>query len=326
MDNSLTPREIQTRIRAGASIEDLVSETGMSADRLEAFAGPVLAEREHVALSAQKATIRRRGEAGTHRRLGELIAARLRSRSIDADDVQWDAWRQPDLKWRVIARLASDVEAEAREAEFVFDAKGRFSVADNADARWMIGEEPRDAAPEDENTVDFHDELALVRATQQPEESHPGDEVPASELMHESNEDTSELDSLYDMLSGISEDSVRIYTGILDEAEDDEQAPASAEPEGFEEIEVVEELEIVEVEMTDETPEAQAAPEKDAADEEDTTVLEDRAEPEPEPVEAEEPVQEPLVEAAEEPVKPPRKRRRAKVPSWDEIMFGGPTK
>ena len=163
--NDLTPREIQTRIRSGASVDDVVAETGMAADRVEAFAGPVLAEREHIAGAAQAATVRRRGEAGSHRRLGDLITTRLRSRGIDPDDIVWDAWRQADLKWRVVATLA-EASGEAREGEFVFDAKGRFSVADNADGRWLIGEELPGARPEDENTIDFKDELALVRAVQ----------------------------------------------------------------------------------------------------------------------------------------------------------------
>ncbi|WP_255433605.1 septation protein SepH [Tessaracoccus sp. MC1865] len=311
MDHSLTPREIQTRVRAGASIEDLVAESGMPAERIDAFAGPVLAEREHVAQTAQVSTVRRRGESGTHRRLGELIATRLRTRSIDADDVTWDAWRQSDLKWRIIARLTSNVEAESRLAEFVFDPKGRFSVAHNSDARWMIGEEARgDAPPEEENTIDFHDELALVRATQPV--SHPGDEVPSSELMHDSNEDTSELDSLYDMLSGISEDSVRIYTGILDPVQP-EEAPVLAP-----------EAQDVEEPVVDEPAGDLTAPEnpaEEAPQDEVTTVIEE------EPVtEVDEPTQDALVEAEDEQQKPSRRRRRAKVPSWDEIMFGGPTK
>jgi hypothetical protein len=43
MDNALTPREIQARIRSGASVSDVVSESGLDASRVEAFAGPVLA-------------------------------------------------------------------------------------------------------------------------------------------------------------------------------------------------------------------------------------------------------------------------------------------
>jgi len=297
--NALTPREIQQRIRSGASVAEVVDETGMELDRVEAFAGPVLAERGHIAQAAQTATIRRRGESGTHRRLGDLIAARLRARGVDPDTIAWDAWRQPDLKWRVVGRLGAD--AEAREAEFVFDPKARFSVAHNSDARWMIGEEsPADAPSEEENTVDFTDEMALVRAVTQPGPAVPGDDVPASALMHDGNEDTSQLDRLYDMLSGISEDSVRIYTGILD--------PSPTGPEAADE-------------------ELDATLPRDEGEEPDvTSEIDADAEAAVEAQEApDEPAQEPLVDGAEAPKKPRPRRRRAKVPTWDEIMFGGPT-
>ena len=290
--NALTPREIQLRIRSGASVAEVAEETGMDLERIEAFAGPVLAEREHMAQSAQTATVRRRGEAGTHRRLGVLIGQRLRSRGIDADAIEWDAWRQPDLKWRILGRLA--LEAESRSAEFIFDPKARFSVAHNADARWMIGEESLDGRADEENTVDFKDEMALVRAITTPDPGTPGDDVPASELMHDGNEDTSQLDRLYDMLSGISEDSVRIYTGILDE-------DAVPQAQGSESAD--EELEDAAMPATAEQPDGSEAIPEDVA----------------------EPTQEPLVEAGDEPKKPRPRRRRAKIPTWDEIMFGGPT-
>ncbi|SDY66512.1 septation protein SepH [Tessaracoccus flavus] len=292
MVNALTPREIQARIRSGSSVDDVVAETGMSTERIEAFAGPVLAEREHIASAAQSATIRRRGEAGSHHRLREIIAERLSSRGIDSDAIEWDAWRQNDLKWRVVGRLGEG--DDARTAEFIFDPKGRFSVAHNGDARWLIGEEPPGAAPEEENTVDFSDELALVRATHETQpDDQPGDDVPSSALMHDSNEDTSQLDRLYDMLSGISEDSVRIYTGIMSPAEplpDDQTTPVE--------------------------PPAEAAPEPPAAAPEPAPAEEPRSE--------DEPTQEPLVDTGPAVPKPRAKKRRAQVPSWDEIMFGGP--
>lgn len=295
--NALTPREIQQRIRSGASVSEVVAETGMEPERVEAFASPVLAERQHIAHAAQTATVRRRGESGTHRRLGDLIGSRLRSRGIDSSGIEWDAWRQPDLKWRVVGRLG--VGAESREAEFVFDAKGRFSVAHNSDARWMIGEEsPADASIEEENTVDFADEMALVRAVTQPGRPAPGDDVPTSSLMHEGNEDTSQLDRLYDMLSGISEDSVRIYTGILTPVPQGPEAPD-------------EELDQATL------PDEKAEPEPGAGAE--------HIDVEPPAVNGGEPAQEPLVAEADSSRKPRPRRRRAKVPTWDEIMFGGPT-
>ncbi|HJE52542.1 MAG TPA: DUF3071 domain-containing protein, partial [Tessaracoccus flavescens] len=91
MANSLTPREIQARIRSGASVADVAAEAGTDVERIEAFAGPVMAEREHIAAVAQTATVRQRGEAGSHRRLGDLIERRLSSRGLDASEIVWDA-------------------------------------------------------------------------------------------------------------------------------------------------------------------------------------------------------------------------------------------
>ena len=290
--NALTPREIQLRIRSGASVAEVAEDTGMEIERIEAFAGPVLAEREHVAQSAQTATVRRRGEAGTHRRLGDLIGQRLRSRGIDADAIEWDAWRQPDLKWRLLGRLALDVES--RSAEFIFDTKARICVAHNSDARWMIGEESADALTGEENTVDFTDEMALVRAISVSESGAPGDDVPASELMHDGNEDTSQLDRLYDMLSGISEDSVRIYTGILDEEAPPRGAAQRVRGRGA-------------------RGRGPAGSRRRA-----------RGVARP-PRRTRSPPRSRWWTPARSRQKPRPRRRRAKIPTWDEIMFGGPT-
>ncbi len=301
MDSSLSPREIQARIRAGASIADVAEEAGVPAERIEGFALPVVAEREHVARTALASTVRRRGDGTVHRRLGDLIRERLQVRGVDADTATWDAWRQPDRTWRLVGRLEEG--AAPRCAEFVFDPRGRFSVADNSDARWMIGEEVH-GDPDNENTVDFDDELALVRATQprpgRDDSPRPGDDVPATDERYDDTEHTSPLDDLYDMLSGISEDSVRIYVGLEDpdpEASDDVPVPSDDD--------------------LDDRPEDResVAPSSIPGTEEA-------------PSAAPEPTQEPLVEDPHEelpPARKPGKKRRAQVPSWDEIMFGGPT-
>lgn len=337
MNSALSPREIQARLRGGATLAEVAADAGVDESDIEGFAGPVLAEREFMAKSALGATIRRRGESA-HRRLGELITERLQHRRIDADIIEWDSWRQEDLRWRVVGVMQHD--SGDRKAEFVFDHKARYSVADNADARWLIGEELPDARGEDEMTVDLDDELALVRATKEERPAAvpdaPGDDVPVADAMHDDFEDTSELDALYDMLSGISEDSVRIYTGLEDDRQEipptsDQPAPQTTPKAEVPFDETVAEEETVEVsretpadeELADDLPEAS----EDAKDE-------DPAEPEPaaadEPVT--EPVQDSLVEDVELEPKPApkkttrRRKGRASIPSWDEIMFGGPTR
>ncbi len=222
MNSALSPREIQSRLRAGASIPEVAAEAGVDVARIDGFALPVMAERAHMTRTALGSSVRRRGDGPAHRRLGQIVGERLQARGLDADTVEWDAWRQNDLKWRLVGLLND--EAASRAAEFIFDPKGLFSVADNADARWMIGEHlpgPQ-TDPDNENTIDFNDELALFRAVSDGPSSgsgatgRPGDDVPPFHSPYEGAAHTSELDELYDMLSGVSEDSVRIYLGLED--------------------------------------------------------------------------------------------------------------
>lgn len=323
MNSALSPREIQARLRSGATLAEVAEAAGVDEEAILGFAGPVLAEREHIASLALTSTVRRRGESSTHRRLGELVKERLQQRSVDADKIEWDSWRQQDMRWRVVGTLEDD--AGGRRAEFVFDHRSRYSVADNEDARWMIGEEPPGAEKEQENTVDFDDELALLRATREerPETvDSPGDDVPGASLMHDDFEDTSDLDTLYDMLSGISEDSVRIYTGLDDDAE----APESDDVEQPDD-EAEQESETTPESEPEPEPTPDPSDEGDSADDEPTVerriveddIVEDKVR---------EPVQDSLVDdpQAEPEPKPKKRRRRAHVPSWDEIMFGGPKK
>ena len=295
MASALSPREIQARIRGGASVEDVAVEAGVEVERIRGFAGPVLAERDHMTHTALASSVRRRGDGTGHRHLGDIIADRLGARGLDSDQITWDSWRRGDQKWVLVGEMTDG--AASRRAEFLFDPRARFSVTSNADARWMIGEELAGTSePDNENTVDLDDEFALVRATLKPypqASSDPG--TAPQESLYDDTPQTSELDDLYDLMGGLSEDSVRIYIGL-------EDIPAKAE-------------------------EAATAPVADAGS---ATTGPDvpHAAPKPrtQPAAA---APEALIEApgpdpaagAPKPKSP--KRRRAKVPTWDEIMFGG---
>src|SRR6478752_346063 len=170
MESALTPREIQTRIRTGESLEDVAKVAGIPQDRVERFAAPVIAEREYVAGQAMASSVRRRGETSGHRNLRLTITERLLGRGVDVETLVWDSYRMEDTRWGVTASYRSG-EAE-RQALFLYDTRGRFSVAGNDDARWVLGEQAphRDpeSSPETEPTVDLSDELAIVRAVQEP--------------------------------------------------------------------------------------------------------------------------------------------------------------
>ena len=84
MESALRPRDIQARIRAGESPEAVAAVAQMPMERVMAFAGPVLAERDHIASLAQRASVRRRGGADAPtRNLGAWVTERLRTRQVD---------------------------------------------------------------------------------------------------------------------------------------------------------------------------------------------------------------------------------------------------
>lgn len=138
MESSLRPREIQARIRAGESVQDVAQAAGMPIERVRTFAGPVIAEREHVVGLALAAPVRHRGETAATRGLRATAAERLLGRGVDPDDVAWDSWKRLDGLWTVTATYASG--SARHEAHFVYDPRGRFSVAADDDARWLVGE------------------------------------------------------------------------------------------------------------------------------------------------------------------------------------------
>ena len=107
MKTALSPRDIQTRIRAGESLEDVGRMAGIPLDRVERFAAPVLAEREHIAAVAMSASVRRRGETSGHRSLRITVTERLVSRGVDIDTIAWDSYRLDDGRWAVTADYRS---------------------------------------------------------------------------------------------------------------------------------------------------------------------------------------------------------------------------
>ncbi len=91
MESQLRPREIQARIRAGATVEDVATAAGTDPVRIERFAYPVLLERSSIAEKAQRGHLMANGVPG-RRRLGDLVAAVLADRG-HADDLAWDAFK-----------------------------------------------------------------------------------------------------------------------------------------------------------------------------------------------------------------------------------------
>ncbi|WP_291313460.1 septation protein SepH [Corynebacterium sp. UBA2622] len=97
---SMRPKEIQARIRAGATAEELADEMGVAVSRLEAYAHPVLLERIQVADAAKQShPVREDGTAKLT--LFEILATAFAARGHSVSDATWDATREPGDDWVV---------------------------------------------------------------------------------------------------------------------------------------------------------------------------------------------------------------------------------
>ncbi|GEB50014.1 MULTISPECIES: septation protein SepH [Streptomyces] len=137
VESHLRPRDIQARIRAGASAEEVASLAGIPVDRVRRFEGPVLAERAFMAERARKTPVRRPGE-NTGPQLGEAVSERLLLRGADKDSVHWDSWRRDDGTWEVL--LAYRVAGQPHSATWTYDPPRRLVQAVDDEARALIGE------------------------------------------------------------------------------------------------------------------------------------------------------------------------------------------
>ncbi len=102
LEPQLRPREIQARIRAGASLPEVAAAANTSPHRIERYAYPVLLERASMADRARQAHPLIDGNP-SRRSLDELVLAVLAERGQDSR-VSWDAYRDESgwvlaLRW-----------------------------------------------------------------------------------------------------------------------------------------------------------------------------------------------------------------------------------
>ncbi|HEY0217700.1 MAG TPA: septation protein SepH, partial [Cellulomonas sp.] len=128
----LSPREIQQRVRAGQTADEIAGSSGLTVEHVRRFEGPVLAEREFVAEQARGTRVGRDVGAPV---LGDLVLDRLAARGVDTETLVWDAFREQGAGWTVVARYT--VTGEPREARWGYDASARAVHADEDEARWL---------------------------------------------------------------------------------------------------------------------------------------------------------------------------------------------
>ncbi|MEU3047069.1 MULTISPECIES: septation protein SepH [unclassified Streptomyces] len=288
VESHLRPRDIQARIRAGASAEEVAQLAGIPVERVRRFEGPVLAERAFMAERARKTPVRRPGE-NTGPQLGEAVQERLLLRGADRESVQWDSWRRDDGTWEVL--LVYRVAGEPHAASWTYDPPRRLVQAVDDEARSLIGE--TDDSLAQEPSFPFVPRIArlprdrpLDRGPDRPAERGPSAEP----------EDEGERDSLTSLLEAVpsfrgdmvvperpSEEptAIELEPAQEDEADEEQVAPAASAGAGSAYADVL-------------------MPRSVAGHRDRLTGTTDR-------------------QAEADGVRP---GRRAAVPSWDEIVFG----
>jgi hypothetical protein len=151
VENPLRPKEIQDRIRAGETADEIADAAGIPIDRVRRFEGPVLAEREYRAQEAQRATVRSPGDSGPGPRLGDIVAERLIRLGANPDDATWDSWKRSDGNWQV--RLVFTTGSRSQTAEWVFDPRRRHIAPDDDQATRLCLPEDDLSAPSLHATV-----------------------------------------------------------------------------------------------------------------------------------------------------------------------------
>ncbi|NUL44914.1 DUF3071 domain-containing protein [Cellulosimicrobium funkei] len=113
----MTPRDIQARIRAGATAEEVSAESGVDLERVRKYEGPVLAERDWIAHLARQVEVAApqtghdlyRSTFGEEPALlGDMVRHRLTSLGMDPATAQWDAWRNPEGSWTISLHFSTD--------------------------------------------------------------------------------------------------------------------------------------------------------------------------------------------------------------------------
>ncbi|TDC46615.1 DUF3071 domain-containing protein [Jiangella ureilytica] len=334
LESQLRPRDIQARIRAGESVDSVAAVAGMPREKVERFAGPVLAEREHIAGRARQATVRRLGGDGPPQTLEAAAGATAKVHGADPDLVEWDAWRREDGRWLVRFAWAGEEEDSAL---FSFDPSGRTVVPEDDNARSIAGVLPAETPADPEPDVPTGPaRLSVVGSRGAAGGPSPADDDdggpdlpaflkpsgvgPVRGLVRDHDApgtDDDEFENTTPIPTAASRRNRRTTTRPGRERRRREpdlfhdHAPEPAAP------------------AAPEARDARGAREEPAARDEDDTVTSERLRLSDiaQHVETEEAAEADLTATADESAPPARKpssprSRRPSVPSWDEIMFG----
>ncbi|MEE6274357.1 septation protein SepH [Georgenia sp. MJ206] len=130
--STLRPKDIQAKIRAGATAEEVAEEAGLPVEHVRRYEGPVVAERTWVVQQARNFHIGRAEDAPV---LGDLVVDRLAARGVATSELTWDAVRRAGKTWEVVVTF--EAGDRHREARWHADMTSRAVHALDDESRWL---------------------------------------------------------------------------------------------------------------------------------------------------------------------------------------------
>jgi len=118
----LAPKEIQAHIRSGMSAQDVASITGAPLDYIQRFEGPVIAEREFVVTSALAVAVQTAADTDPLRQ-GKTFGTAIRERLHDlgGTNERWASWKDAASGW--VVKLSFTANQIDHDARWQFDPK-----------------------------------------------------------------------------------------------------------------------------------------------------------------------------------------------------------
>jgi hypothetical protein len=119
---ALSPRDIQARLRAGATVEEVAAEAGLPVSRVQRFAGPVFSERDEELRKVYLA--HQHGRRGTSTvALEQAVTTALEQTAFTKPEtLEWTAYRRADATW--VAKVSIVIRGRRKSAEWVLAPDG----------------------------------------------------------------------------------------------------------------------------------------------------------------------------------------------------------
>ena len=149
---TMSVREIQRRLRAGESFEQVAREGQITVDKVERFSGPIMQEREYI-LDRARELVMRKDAYRSDLTFSDVVLAKLSPRGVDTDQISWNTWRLPDGIWHIELHFPN--RDGSGVATWNFDMARRALEATDGNGAWLLDEE---LAPRPTATAIIHSE------------------------------------------------------------------------------------------------------------------------------------------------------------------------